>query len=122
EKPSNLEDLKTKVFGEAEKNNISLPRFHIDSAMQGKEGYEKIREASKLYKPYARAFVDIRMPPGWDGVETIKHIWEIDSSIPVVICTAFSDYSWEETVDKLGMSDNLLILKKPFDNVAVRQL
>lgn len=122
EKPDNLEALKAKVFGGSGKSTLTLPRFQIDSAMQGKEGFEKIRRELKLQRPYALAFVDIRMPPGWDGIETIKHIWEIDSNIQIVICTAFSDYSWEETIEQLGMSDNLLILKKPFDNVAVRQL
>ena len=62
------------------------------------------------------------MPPGWDGIETIKHIWELDRDMQIVICTAYSDYSWEETIDELGVNDNLLILKKPFDNVSVRQL
>lgn len=62
------------------------------------------------------------MPPGWDGIETIKHMWEVDPDIQVVICTAYSDYSWEDTVKELGIGDNYLILKKPFDVVAVRQL
>src|SRR5438045_7148731 len=62
------------------------------------------------------------MPPVWDGIETIKHIWALDKDIQIVICTAYSDYSWEEMVAALGKTDNLLILKKPFDNVSVRQL
>lgn len=61
-------------------------------------------------------------PPGWDGIETIQHIWELDPDIQIVICTAYSDYTWEETVEKLGQKENLLILKKPFDNITVRQL
>ena len=67
------------------------------------------------------AFVDIRMPPGWDGVETVCRIWEVDPEILVVICSAYSDYSWEEMVRKLGRNDRFLILKKPFDNIEVRQ-
>ncbi|RMX20916.1 EAL domain-containing protein [Legionella jordanis] len=119
-----LNDLDKQLFGE---NNETaeqdlLPEFEIDTADQGKEGVEKIKNAAQQGKPYALAFVDIRMPPGWDGLETIKHMWEIDKEIQVVICTAYSDYSWEETVQKLGVSDNLLVLKKPFDKVAVRQL
>jgi diguanylate cyclase (GGDEF)-like protein len=101
---------------------ISLPRFKIDIASQGQEGVAKIQKALEEGNPYALAFVDIRMPPGWDGVETIKHIWELDKDIQIVICTAYSDYSWEETVSQLGKTDNLLVLKKPFDIVAVRQL
>ena len=65
------------------------------------------------------AFIDVRMPPGWDGIETTGRIWEVDPEIQVVICTAFSDYSPDEMLAKLGRSDRLLILKKPFDNVEV---
>jgi PAS domain S-box-containing protein len=68
------------------------------------------------------AFVDVRMPPGWDGIETIQRIWKADPDLQVVICTAYSDHSWEEIIQKLGATDSLLILKKPFDNVEVLQL
>lgn len=118
---SSLNSLKQQIFSQ-NKDQITLPQFQIDTASQGKEGYERIAEAIKQGKPYALAFVDIRMPPGWDGIETIKHIWELDKTIQIVICTAYSDYSWEETIAQLGKSDNLLILKKPFDFIAVRQL
>lgn len=102
--------------------SLNLPFFEIDTATQGQEGVEKIRISLDEGRPFSLAFVDIRMPPGWDGIETIQHIWKIDKDIQIVICSAYSDYSWEETIHKLGMADNLLILKKPFDNVAVRQL
>lgn len=116
-----IENLSAELFG-GEGSSTQFPQFEIDSASQGKEGVERIKEALAKGNPYALAFVDIRMPPGWDGIETIKHIWEINQDIQVVICTAYSDYSWEETVKHLGKTDNLLILKKPFDNVSVRQL
>ena len=95
--------------------------FEVDSAYQGQEAFELVREAIQEERPYALAFVDVRMPPGWDGIETISHLWEEDPDLQVVICTAHSDYSWDEMVDKLGQSDRLLILKKPFDNVEVCQ-
>lgn len=120
-----LENLKEELFGSAAKDSetaISLPQFYVDTASQGQEGVERIKNAIESGTPYALAFVDIRMPPGWDGIETIKHIWELDQDIQIVICTAFSDYSWESTIKELGMHDNLLILKKPFDTVAIRQL
>lgn len=118
---SALDELSAKIFDKPH-IPIILPQFEIDTALQGQEGVARIKEAIKVGKNYSLAFVDIRMPPGWDGIETIKRIWEIDKDIQVVICTAYSDYSWEETITHLGQSDNLLILKKPFDNVAVRQL
>jgi diguanylate cyclase len=124
-----LKSLDEKLFGSSSEPTkddkpaeIPLPKFQIDTATQGKEGVEQILTAIKNGTPYALAFVDIRMPPGWDGIETIKHIWELDKDIQIVICTAYSDYTWEETIAELGQTDNLLILKKPFDHIAVRQL
>ncbi|HAT7794484.1 TPA: EAL domain-containing protein [Legionella pneumophila] len=107
---------------ETEQLGISLPEFEIDVATQGIEGIEKVKRSLEEGRPYPLAFVDIRMPPGIDGVETIKRIWAIDPQIQIVICSAYSDYSWESTVNTLGLSDNLLVLKKPFDVIAVRQL
>lgn len=120
---SKLDDLSDSIFGEKNKTiQKDLPKFEIDVASQGQEGVKRIQDALLEKKPYSLAFVDIRMPPGWDGIETIKHIWALDNTIQIVICTAYSDYSWEETVAHLGRTDNLLILKKPFDNISVRQL
>ena len=103
-------------------NTLDLPTFVIDYASQGEAGVEKIKEAYEKNEPYILAFVDIRMPPGMDGVQTVKKIWEIDKDIQIVICTAFSDYSWEAMLEELGTKDNLLIIHKPFDNVTVRQM
>ncbi len=119
---SQLDELSLKMFGKKHTDEISLPDFVIDTASQGKEGIDYVKKSVAEGQPYSLAFVDIRMPPGWDGIETIKQIWEIDKDIQVVICTAYSDYTWEETVANLGKTDNLLILKKPFDNISVRQL
>jgi diguanylate cyclase (GGDEF)-like protein/PAS domain S-box-containing protein len=105
-----------------ETEHVQPVHFEIDSAFQGQEGLEKVRAAIAEGHPYAMAFVDIRMPPGWDGVETISHLWKAAPGLQVVICTAYSDYSWNEMRRHLGSSDSLLILKKPFDNIEVTQL
>jgi PAS domain S-box-containing protein len=96
--------------------------FELDSAYQGEEGLQKLREAVAAGRPYALAFVDVRMPPGWDGVETITRFRKVDPDLQTVICTAYSDYSWNDIQRRLGHSDSLLILKKPFDNIEVIQL
>jgi diguanylate cyclase (GGDEF)-like protein len=101
---------------------IKMPVFEVVTASQGMEGLEKVSQALEDGKPFALAFIDVRMPPGLDGIQTIKKIWMVDKDIQIVICTAFSDYSWEQTVQELGLGDNLLILKKPFDNNVVRQM
>jgi PAS domain S-box-containing protein len=96
--------------------------FELDSAYQGQEGWEMVKKSLAENQPYAMAFVDVRMPPGWDGVETIARIWEVYPELQIVVCTAYSDYSWEEMRAKVGQPDNLLVLKKPFDNIEVQQL
>jgi PAS domain S-box-containing protein len=100
----------------------TLPVFALDCASQGQEGLHRVIRARDAGQPYAVAFVDIRMPVGWDGIETIEHLWKADPALEIVICTAFSDYSADEIVRRLKRSDQLLLLKKPFDNIEVRLL
>jgi len=109
------------LFGETAHASRSWS-FQIDSAFQGQEGLEKVRTAVANAVPYAVAFVDVRMPPGWDGIETISRIWEEFPDLQIVICTAYSDYSWDEIAKSIGNSDQMLVLKKPFDNVEVLQM
>lgn len=116
-----MDGAEAALFGEAQTRKTSHG-FEIDSAMQGKEGLERVQQSLTEGRPYAMAFVDVRMPPGWDGVETIARIWEVYPDLQVVMCTAYSDYSWDEMIAKVGQSDRLVILKKPFDNVEVLQL
>jgi signal transduction histidine kinase/chemotaxis response regulator CheB len=96
--------------------------FEIDSAFQGQEALRRVEQAVAAKRPYALAFVDVRMPPGWDGIETTVQLWRVDPELHIVICTAYSDYSWNSVLARLGESDRLVILKKPFDNVEVLQL
>ncbi|MDP9140947.1 MAG: diguanylate cyclase, partial [Pseudomonadota bacterium] len=100
----------------------AAPEFELDSAYQGEQGLALVQLARAEGKPYAMAFVDVRMPPGWDGIETTSRIWQVDPDIQIVICTAYSDYSWSEMLAKLGRSDRMVILKKPFDTIEVVQL
>jgi CheY-like chemotaxis protein len=96
--------------------------FAIDSAHQGQQGVALVRQAEAAGAPYAIAFLDVRMPPGWDGIETASRLWEVAPELQIVLCTAYSDHPWEEIVARLGTRDGLLILKKPFDAIEVVQL
>ena len=97
------------------------PTFEIDTALQGEEGVARVRQALKDDRPYAMAFIDMRMPPGWDGLETIQHLWELDPHVQVVICSAHADYDWTEVITRLDHSDRLLVIKKPFEPIEVLQ-
>src|SRR5213080_4637649 len=117
-----LEAKEAALFGETTPPVSKRQVFQIDSAYQGQEGLRLLQEAVGSGQPYALAFVDVRMGPGWDGIETTSKLWEAYPDLQVVVCTAHSDYSWDDMVAKLGHSDRLVILKKPFDNVEVQQL
>ena len=118
---ANFDSMQAALFGD-EENKIKRANYSVECAFQGKIGLDLLVQAIDRNDPFDLAFVDMRMPPGWDGVETIEALWKADNDLQVVICTAFSDYSWEETLTRLGMSDRLLILKKPFDNAEVLQM
>lgn len=105
-----------------ESETIIKLNYHIDSAYQGKEALDLIQQSVENNEPYCLAFVDILMPPGWNGIETIKKFWKVDPNIQVVICSAHSDYSWEDIQKELGNSENFLILKKPFEVIEICQL
>jgi two-component system, cell cycle sensor histidine kinase and response regulator CckA len=113
--------LAEELFGEVPPERRGKS-FTLDSAFQGEEALELVRRSLAENRPYSLAFVDIRMPPGWDGIETIRRVWEICPRLQAVVCTAYSDYSWDQMHAKLGQPDGLVVLKKPFDNVEVQQL
>ncbi len=118
--------LKEELFGERdteEKAEAVIDiKYSIDDAYQGNEAVEMVKRARESGDPYSLVFMDVRMPPGMDGIETIESIWKIDPDVGVVICTAYSDYSWDQIVIKLGQNDNLLFIRKPFDNVSLKQI
>ncbi|MCK1791428.1 ATP-binding protein [Pseudomonas violetae] len=115
-----LDAMEATLFGNASRP-VRLP-FELDSAYGGQEGLGKLKLALQQQRPYALAFVDMRMPEGWDGAQTIEQLWQEDPRLQVVVCTAYSDYSWDELLERLQAHDRVLILKKPFDNIEVQQM
>ncbi len=116
-----LDQARAALFGETP----TLPPqevYELEFAGQGREGFGLAQSALRDGRPYAMAFVDMRMPPGWDGLETIEHLWYVDPDIEIVICTAYSDHPWEDVSRRIGNTDKLLILMKPFNSIEVIQL
>ncbi|MBT2298709.1 putative bifunctional diguanylate cyclase/phosphodiesterase [Pseudomonas fluorescens] len=114
-----LDDTESLLFGTPQ---VSRLQFQIDSAYQGEEALELVKRAQAEGQPYALVFADMRMPPGWDGLQTIERLWEADPRLQIALCTAFSDYSWETMSERIEFDDQLLILKKPFDTLEIRQM
>lgn len=117
-----LGELEAELFGQPRPKKPSGPRFELSHAHQGQEGVEILSREAERGRPFSMAFIDMRMPPGWDGLKTIREAWQVDPRLQLVLCTAFSDYTWEHIVEATNPGDRLLILKKPFDTVEIRQL
>jgi diguanylate cyclase (GGDEF)-like protein len=120
--PGEAEKLEAQLFDRPAPALAAQQHFDLTSAYRGEEAVPLVRAALRRGEPFAVAFVDMRMPPGWDGVQTISHLWREDPRLQMVICTAYSDHSWNEVLARLDVRDRLLVLKKPFDWVEVLQL
>lgn len=117
-----LERMEAILFAAEPAKVVRAPRFKVMSAYQGADGHGMVVSARRNGAPFAVAFVDMRMPPGWDGMETLKRICVEDPDIQLVLCTAYSDQSWTEIASELDCSDRLLILKKPFEPIELLQM
>lgn len=119
-----ISSLEDELFGDkaSESQKPTRIEYDLSHAYQGEEAIEMVEKAEKADKPFSVILMDVRMPPGLDGVQTIHKIWQKYPRIEMVLCTAYSDYSWDEIVAKLGGNDKLFFLKKPFEPIALQQI
>jgi len=127
EELDSFDDLEQGLFGDMTDKGFATQSpdpayYELTHAYQGEEAFKLVEQAEAEGRPFALVFMDVRMPPGWDGIETIKRIWEKYDHIEMVICTAYSDYSWEKILQKVGTTDQLMFLRKPFDVISVKQM
>lgn len=118
---SEVDDLFASVMG-CSVEQESKANFDLHSAMQGQEALELVVKAQSEGRPFAAAFVDMRMPPGWDGLETVMKLWEVDPRIQIAFCTAYSDHSWSEIQSRLGVNSPIRLVQKPFDPTEICEL
>jgi CheY-like chemotaxis protein len=118
-----LAQLEMSLFGSTSLGtSASNDSFEVDSAFQGQEGLAKVQEAAAVGRPYELVFLDYRMPPGWNGYETLRRLRQVAPALPVVLCSAFSDYSWEELAREFTGAPVLKELRKPFDKQELQLL
>jgi CheY-like chemotaxis protein len=116
-----LEVPEKRLLGAAPPSASPEAGLIIDTALQGVEGYQKVVSALAEGRPYTFALVDMRMPPGWDGLETILRMLEKDPRLEVGVCSAFSDITRDEVTQRVGRT-NMLWIRKPFDLDTAREL
>ena len=120
-KEADFDAVESALFGMTSSRKTRVD-FKLTYASQGQQALELVRASVAAGRRYSVVFMDERMPPGWDGLETTVKIWEADPDLQIVICTAYSDKSWEEIADAIPYPERLLILKKPFDSIEVLQM
>jgi signal transduction histidine kinase len=116
-----LDALEAALFDDTAAPAIDSAVFELTHALQGQAAVELARAAVAAGAPFPVAFVDMRMPPGWDGLETMERLWQADPHLQIVLCSAYSDYSWRDLRARLGGRDSWLIIKKPFDPIEAVQ-
>lgn len=118
---STLGDLEKVLFGE-ETDERGSARFDVQSRNQGEAAVEAVRDAVKTGSPFSIVFLDIRMPPGIDGVEAAKRIRELDPNVNIVIVTGSLSPEPENLGIEIPPADRIFFFKKPFHAVECRQL
>ena len=113
------DDLATAFVGE---EDVWLPEFELLHAGNGEEALSIIRAGKESDRPIAVAYIDIRMPPGIDGIETIRQIRKIDRSVEIVIMTAYTDKALPEIVHDMELLHKLLYIRKPFAHEEIQQI
>ena len=109
------------AFGSDVSENF-LPELELLHAESGKEAYTKIKQAKDAGNPIAVAYIDVRMPPGWDGVKTTYKVREIDEDIEIVIMTAYTRKPLSEIISNIDLLYKLLYVRKPFAREEIQQM
>ena len=109
------------AFGTEEKP-FFLPDFELLHAMSGEEACRIIEAGVQANRPIAVAYIDIRMPPGIDGIETIRRMRKINRDIEIVIMTAYTDKSLPEIIEDMELLHKVIYIRKPFAHEEIQQL
>jgi CheY-like chemotaxis protein len=116
-----LDSLEEEIFGTLPRAPAE-PEFEVSSALQGQQALALVKQALAEGRPYTLVFLDYQMPPGWNGVETLRQLRRVDPHLPVVFFSAYSNYSWEDITAEFGISPMLVEMRKPFSSMELRRL
>ncbi len=115
--------LEERLFGAEAPSNLDRGyAYQLICAVHASQAIDIFCQALETGDPFAVVFADVRLPPGKNGIDMIERIWSLAPMTQVVIMSAFSDYSWEDLIERFGWSDRLIILRKPFDAITIKQL
>lgn len=118
-----LEKMANSIFDmQIPESSVEPVEYNILTASQGLEAVEVFKKDSLKDDPVKVVFMDMRMPPGINGLDTVKKIKQLDPRVEFVFVTAYSDASIDEIHSQLQDANRVLYLKKPFDHQEITQL
>lgn len=117
---SELSELESRLFGDNAKS-ATKTSYDVTLCNQGDEAIVKVAEAIKNNTPFAVVFLDVRMPPGPDGVTTAEEMRKLDPNIQIVMMTGYSDFDITEIAHRVPPEDKLLYIQKPVHSKEIRQ-
>ncbi|MYI63591.1 MAG: response regulator, partial [Gemmatimonadetes bacterium] len=106
----------------AQSDKPILPQFELSHATSGEEACAMVKAAEEANRPFALAYVDVRMPPGADGIETVRQIRQFERDLEIVIMTAYSDKTLTDIVNNMELLHKLLYIRKPFSREEIQQI
>jgi len=116
-----LTDLEKVLFGE-ETDERGAAKFDVHTRNQGEAAVEAVKAAIEAGAPYAIVFLDIRMPPGMDGIEAAQQIRLLDANVNIVVVTGSVSPAPENLGKQIPPADKVFFFQKPFHAMECRQL
>ena len=116
-----LKALEGRLFGQSAKTRTAKKTYDVHCCRQGNEALEAVQKALDNQQPFAVAFLDVRMPPGPDGVWVAEQIRKIDPNVQIVMMTGYSDFDISEIAKRVPPEDKLLYVQKPIHSQEIRQ-
>lgn len=116
-----LKELESRLFESSAHCSPVKKTYDVHCCHQGDEAFEAVQQALDKGEPFAVVFLDVRMPPGPDGVWTAEHIRRIDPNVQIVMMTGYSDFDISEIARRVPPEDKLLYVQKPIHSQEIRQ-
>jgi two-component system, NtrC family, sensor kinase len=119
---TDLRELEKQLFGDAGNSAADNVEYHVVCCRQGEDAVRQAYAACQQGEPFMAAFLDVRMPPGIDGVCVAEEIRKVDRDMEIVIMTGYTDYDISQINQRIKPADKLLYLQKPIHAPEARQL
>jgi signal transduction histidine kinase len=117
-----IDSLESELYGDGDAAPKGVERIELTVCTQGEHAIEEAKRAISEGRPYSVAFLDVRMPPGLNGVQAAESIRALDPDMHIVIVTGYSDVGPREITSHVWPPEKLFYVVKPFQPLELQQL